>query len=200
MSSRITPQLRLSTSMLTVAIVSLWLTPAAYADLHDKKTTITFNAPVEIPGKALPAGTYVFRLLDSTADRTIVQIFDKDEKRLIATVLAVPNYRSKPGDKPMVMFEERPPGVPEAIKAWGYPGDDYALQFVYPHDKATELAKQTHQNVLSMSNDMTQNMAAQSKSASDDSVQQLEKTQVTAMQPSGDEADLLIIITAKPDR
>ena len=47
------------------------------ADQHDKKTIVTFNAPVEIPGKALPVGTYVFKLLDSMGNRNIVQVFDR---------------------------------------------------------------------------------------------------------------------------
>jgi len=36
---------------------------------------VTFSGPVEIPGKALPAGTYVFKLLDSQGNRNIVQVF-----------------------------------------------------------------------------------------------------------------------------
>jgi hypothetical protein len=76
------------------------LVSKATADEFDKKTVVTFNAPVEIPGKALPAGTYVFKLLDSTGSRDIVQISDKDDKQLIATVLAIPDYRLQPADKP----------------------------------------------------------------------------------------------------
>jgi hypothetical protein len=35
------------------------------------------------------AGTYVFKLSDSQSNRNIVQIFDKDEKQLLATILAI---------------------------------------------------------------------------------------------------------------
>src|SRR5678815_2015824 len=54
----------------------------ASAQLRNKKTTVTFSGPVEIPGvgaQVLPAGTYVFRLLDSQSDRHIVQIFNEAE-------------------------------------------------------------------------------------------------------------------------
>ena len=49
---------------------------AAKADEWNKKTTITFNQPVEIPGMVLAPGTYVFELMDSPSDRDVVQIFN----------------------------------------------------------------------------------------------------------------------------
>src|SRR6266404_5135716 len=128
-----------------------------WADEFNKKTIVTFNQPVEIPGKVLPAGTYVFKLLDSAANRHIVQIFDKDEKQLYATVLAIPDYRQEPPDKPIISFEERASGSPEALKAWFYPGDNFGQQFVYPNERAKQIAKRTGQHVLSMDNEMAQN-------------------------------------------
>ena len=55
---------------LSVAMLCIGLTPKAFADESNKKTVMTFSAPVEIPGKALPAGTYVFKLL--TPHRTAI--------------------------------------------------------------------------------------------------------------------------------
>src|SRR5437588_2305024 len=93
-------------------LLSLALAPTGSSDEWNKKTIVTTNVPVEIPGKVLPAGTYVFKLLDSPSNRNIVQIFDKDEKHLYATLLAIPDYRSKPADKPLLQFEERPSNSP----------------------------------------------------------------------------------------
>src|ERR1700704_655434 len=62
-----------------VAALGWWASPAP-ADLLDKKTFMTFSARVEIRGRALPAGTYVFKLLNATSNRNIVQVFDKDEQ------------------------------------------------------------------------------------------------------------------------
>ena len=59
------------------AIAALTLSTNA-ADL-DKTTIFTFSSPVELPGVALPAGTYVFKVLDSGADRNVVQVYDKDQ-------------------------------------------------------------------------------------------------------------------------
>jgi hypothetical protein len=74
------------------------------------------------------------------------------------------------------------------------------LQFVYPQDRAVQLAKRTNQNVLSMRNDMTQNMATQARSANDASVQQLENTDVNGVDPSGDPVALVIIVGSKPEK
>jgi hypothetical protein len=176
------------------------LTPKATAIPANQKVIATFSGPVEIPGKALPAGTYVFKLLDRAGGRDIVQVFDKDERHLLATLLAVPDYRDAPPDKPIINFEERPSDTPPAVKALYFPGDTYGLEFVYPHNRAVQLASRTHQNVLSMGNDMSKNMADQDRSADSGSNQQLETTQVTGVDPSGDPIDIIIIVGSEPKK
>lgn len=106
--------------------------PAAKADELDKQTVLTFNEPVEVPGQVLPAGTYVFKLADGDAERDVVQVFTGDQKHILATIMAIPAYRSEPTDKTVVTLEERPAGSPEAIHSWFYPGDIDGLQFIYP--------------------------------------------------------------------
>ena len=59
-----------------VLAVSLFVLPGASADDWNKKTVVTFSAPVEVPGvgaQVLPAGTYVFKIMDSLSDRHIVR-------------------------------------------------------------------------------------------------------------------------------
>lgn len=187
-------------AMLSTAVFGLGLSAVRVnADQWDKKTIVTFNAPVEVPGKVLPAGTYVFRLLDSPSDRHIVQIYDADQKKLFATILALPDYRLKPTDKPVLRFAERAPGAPQAIEAFFYPDDHFGLQFVYPHKRAVELAKETNQNVLSMSDDMSKNMAAGAKTGDDPSVKAMENTEVSGVNPQGDRVELLVVIADKPE-
>jgi hypothetical protein len=105
--------------------------PSAKADEWNKKTVVTFNVPVEVPGKVLPEGTYVFKLADSQSNREIVQIFTEDERELITTTLAVPAYRPEPTGDSVITFEERTSGSPEAVKTWFYPGDNYGFEFMY---------------------------------------------------------------------
>src|SRR5580692_4817346 len=133
--------LKTAPTVLCLVASALALAPMANADEWDKKTTITFSGPVEIPGVhlqgygVLPAGTYVFKILDSKSDRHIVQIFSNDELTIYATILAIPNYRLKATDKTVVTFRERPAGEPEALRAWFYPGRLWGEEFVYTKAK-----------------------------------------------------------------
>jgi hypothetical protein len=189
----------LAVTMLCGAMVAVTLAPTAAADESDKKTIVTFSAPVEIPGKALPAGTYVFKVLDTSATRNIVQVFDKDEKQLYATIMAVPDYRLKPPDKPLIKFEERVSNAPEAIKAWFYPGDSNGWAFVYPHDRAVALAKRTKQGVPSMRSEMTENITTPATSANDASVQEMANTEVSGVNSSGEPVALDVVILVIPE-
>ena len=120
----------LSTVLVTMLFCAL-LAPGARADQWDKKTIVTFSDSVEIPGQVLPAGTYVFRLADSPADRHIVQIWNADETQILATTMAIPNTRSERPDKSIFEFEERAGNAPMALKVWFYPGDSTGQEFIY---------------------------------------------------------------------
>jgi hypothetical protein len=129
--------------------------PGVRADEWDKKTILTFSGPVQIPGATLPAGSYVFKLADLAGNRHVVQVFDKDEKKIIATLLAIPNDRLDASDEPVVLFSERPAGSPQAVKVWFYPGNRIGNEFVYPKSMAMKIAKANHQSVLAMDDSNT---------------------------------------------
>jgi hypothetical protein len=135
------------------AALTMLLAPGARADEWNKKTILTFSGPVQIPGATLPAGTYVFKLADIPGNRHVVQVFDKDEKKIYTTLLAIPNDRVEPTDKPVILFAERASGSPEAVKVWYYPGERVGNEFVYPKSQAMRIAKETHQRVLAMNDE-----------------------------------------------
>ena len=136
-----------TTTVFCLALMGAVFSPAAKADEWNRKTMMTFSGPVEIPGvhlkgwAVLPAGTYVFKILDSQSDRHIVQIFNADETQCYATILAIPNYRLKATGKTVVTFRERPAGEPEALRAWFYPGRNWGEEFVYPKAKAVAVGQ-----------------------------------------------------------
>jgi hypothetical protein len=136
------------------AALTIVVAPGARADEWNKKTILTFSGPVQIPGATLPAGSYVFKLADIPGNRHVVQVFDKDERKIYSTILAIPNDRVEPSDKPVVLFSERAAGSPQAVKVWFYPGDRIGDEFVYPKSQAMRIAKSTHQRVLA-TNDET---------------------------------------------
>jgi hypothetical protein len=121
------------------AFLCVAFSPNLKADEWDKKTIITFSGPVDVSGHRLEAGTYVFKLAD-TSDRHVVQIFSADEKHVYATILAIPDWRVTPKDKTTIKFSERAGDVataerelPEAgipIKEWFYPGDNFGQEFL----------------------------------------------------------------------
>jgi hypothetical protein len=162
----------------------------AKADEWDKKTVFTFSGPVEIPGMVLPAGTYVFKLMDSDSDRNIVQVFNKDENHLYGTFLAIPDYRMKTPSKPIITFEERASNSPEAVKAWFYPGDNYGNEFVYPKPKAVELARRTQQAVPSMPAEMASNTTKPVKTVTEPPVAAMKKAPLKAQKPTGEEVEI----------
>src|SRR5260370_5552729 len=136
-------KVKASLCLLAVPMSSATVRSSARADTWDKKTVVTFNQAVEVPGKVLPAGTYTFRLLDSPSDRHIVQIFNADGTHIIATILAINNYRLAPTGDTVMKFSERPGDSPEALRAWFYPGDNFGQEFVYPKVRAIQLAQTT---------------------------------------------------------
>lgn len=193
-----------ATAVCALALMSTVLTTGARADEWNKKTVITFSGPVEIPGvhlkgwSVLPAGTYVFKILDSQSDRHIVQIFNKDETIVYATILAIPNYRLKATSKTVITFRERPAGEPEALRAWFYPGANWGEEFVYGKAKALEIAKTTNTPVLFTQNETTVEVAEPIKSADHVAVVELKAAPVMAITPSGQEVAIAEVVTPLP--
>jgi LPXTG-motif cell wall-anchored protein len=104
----------------------------AQADQWDKRTILTVDQPIQVRETYLPAGKYVLKLLNSSSDRHIVQIYNGDQSHIIDTVLAIPNYRLEPTGKSQFQFWETPPGSAKALRAWFYPGDNFGQEFPYP--------------------------------------------------------------------
>ena len=193
-----------TTSVFCLALTGAVLSPAAKADERNRKTVLTFSGPVEIPGVhlkgwgVLPAGTYVFKILDSQSDRHIVQIFNKDETQVFATILAIPNYRLKVTGKTVVTFRERPAGEPEALRAWFYPGENYGEEFVYPKARAMQLAKETNTPVLFTAADVPLEVAEPIQKADEPVVVQLKQVPVMAVQPTGEEVEVAQVVAPPP--
>lgn len=170
---------------LTLSLIGFVSASRARADEWNKKTVLTFSQPFEIPGKVLPAGKYMFKLADSTTDRHIVQVFTADGKRLLATVMAIPDVRLESTDKTVIKFSEVPAGSPEAIRAWFYPGNTIGQEFVYSKSRAAQLAKASKTAVPAMAADAT-------------TAAQLKKVQIVAITPEEKETPVAEAIQTAP--
>src|SRR5258708_12915790 len=102
--------------------------PKGRADESDRKTIVTVNQPIQVPGKVLPAGTYVFKLPDSN-DLTLVAIFKDDESHLITTVQGISDVRMETPDKAILQIEDPPSGHPQALNPCSSPVHNPAFQF-----------------------------------------------------------------------
>jgi len=189
--------------VLALAVLVIGSSTASAQFNTGKKTTVTFNEPVEIPGvnaQVLPAGVYVFRLLDSLSDRHIVQVFNKDESHIYATILAIPNYRLRATDKTVMTFSERAAGDPQAIRAWFSPGDNWGQEFVYPKQRALQLAKLTNLLVLYIPDELAPNLVAPVQTADDAPVVALKTVPLRAIRPTGDDVAIAAVIEAPPQQ
>jgi hypothetical protein len=186
------------------AFIGAASSPNVMASDWSQKTVVTFSAPVETPGvhmqgwAVLPAGTYVFKLLDSKSDRHIVQIFNQDETVVYATVLAIPNYRLRATGKTVITFRERPAGEPEALRAWFYPGMNFGQEFVYPKEKALQLAKETNQVVLYTPAAIAPEVLTPIQSAEEPVVVALKEAPVLAVTPAGENFEIAQAVTPPP--
>jgi hypothetical protein len=184
-------RLSLLAMVCSLMVLALAITPQVKANEYNKKTTMTFTEPFEVPGvdaQILPAGTYVFKILDSYVDRNIVQISNEDGTHIFTTILAIANYRLKSTDKTVLTFGERGAGQPEAIKAWFYPGETWGQEFVYPKKRAIELAKITKEPVLAMPVETTAAVP----------VETLRRVQIAAIEPTGEEEPVTAVVEPPP--
>ena len=121
--------------------LSFLMTKPAVADDWNKRTEFQFSVPVEIPGKVLTPGEYVFELANGQAERNMVKVFSEDssgKESLVATLFVIPDYVPNAPGRPTVHFEERHSGTPDVIQSWFYPGDNAGWEFVYPKGQSFE--------------------------------------------------------------
>jgi len=174
-----------------LSLVALAFAIRVKADEWNRKTIVTFSGPVEVPGvgaQTLPAGTYVFKIVDVQGDRHVVQIFNEAMDHVYTTILAIPNYRVKSTNKTVMTFGERAAGQPQAIRAWFYPGRQWGDEFVYPKYRAVELAKLTNQPVLATPIELATAP-----------IEALKTAPVEAVKPTGEVVEIAEVVETPPE-
>jgi hypothetical protein len=147
---------KLFTACALAFAVSLVGTAASAQEPTNQITFFTFSAPFELPGgKTLPAGKYVFKIVDSPSNRHVVQVMSEDQQTMHATLLAIPAQRQDPADEPEVRFMETEANMAPAVRTWWYPGRTIGHEFIYPKDHARRLAARQSEGVLTVAGDAT---------------------------------------------
>ena len=121
----------LRTSMFLVATLLLVVTSGAgpAAQGSPRTTTMTFSAPVRVPGVTLPAGTYSFEQLRSDSDRLTVQIYRTGPRRLVTTLMATPVTRDGGGGD-ITIAQSASSSVP-LLRVWYQRGTQDGYAFIY---------------------------------------------------------------------
>ena len=175
---------------LCLVVICLLVAPKMKANEQPNSGVVTFGVPVEVPGvgaQILPAGNYLFKALESTPDRDVIQISSPDGSHVFTTMLGVPNSRLKAPDLITVVFTDRPAADPLALKAWYCPGRTWGDTIVYEKPRAIQLAKESNEAVLS-----TSVVLANS------SVEVLKTAAIEAVSPTGETVALTGIVDAPP--
>lgn len=131
-----------------VIAFALFFELAAHADEWDQATRINFNEPIQIPGQVLPAGNYLFRLIDGGSDRNTVEIFSSDRTVLYATLQTIATERPEATGDTTIALAEQAGGKPDALLKWFYPGCVTGTEFVYSGQEEKELAQHRQQTVV----------------------------------------------------
>jgi hypothetical protein len=130
-----------------IVAFALFFEIAAHADLGDQATEITFNQPIQVPGQVLPAGTYLFKLLNGD-NLDVVQIFNSDRTHLYATLETIPSETRKVPDDTTVTLVEQGAGQPDVLLTWFYPGNETGHEFIYSNQLEKQIAQDKQQNVV----------------------------------------------------
>jgi hypothetical protein len=150
---------QMTTACATAMLLTMSATPAlAQGQPMDARTEFTFNQPVEMPGVTLPPGTYIFRFVDGTTGRKVMQVQAKDaSNKTYGMFMTINAQRPRPSDDAELRFLETPAGQPAAVKTWWYPGNTIGREFIYPKSQGARLAKATNTTVLTTQSETVTN-------------------------------------------
>jgi len=187
----------LTTKMILAAgLGALAILPLAKADSWNQKTVLTLSSPLEIPGQTLAPGTYVFKLANSQTSRHIVQVFNKDENKVLATFLAIPAHRQQAAEQTIIRYHERPAGSPQAIQAWFYPGKTTGHEFVYLKDEAIALARANNLPVPAMPMELITTVRMPELDLNAPEIEALTNAPLKLEEPSGQEVQIAALFVA----
>ena len=113
------------------------------------RTIITFSEPVKVPGATLPAGSYVFELVNPASSTDVVRITDKAGSKVYTVTHAVPTTRPERTEDVIVLFTPMARGDMPAIRGWYPAGGQHGHLFVYSKQEARSLADRAKSVVLS---------------------------------------------------
>jgi len=109
-----------------------------------QSTKFTFSQPVQLPGsRVLPGGSYWFEVPDAINAGHIVQVFNSDHSKVLATFQTITVERSTGGGGTELNVGKVAKGASMMI-GWVYPGHRQGHEFVYSREKESQLSETGH--------------------------------------------------------
>jgi len=119
-------------TLLGVVLLGVLATSSVGAMNMDKTTYFTFSKAVQLPGIALPAGTYIFEVVNATSGSGVVRVLSRDRKKTFLMQFTIPTYRVHTRElNASIVFGEQPAGNPPVVKAWFPESETRGREFIY---------------------------------------------------------------------
>jgi hypothetical protein len=116
-----------------VVLLGVLATSSIGAIPNAKKTTyFTFGRTVQLPGVALPAGTYIFEVVNPETSANVVRVLSRDRSRVYLMQVTLGTNRPAAGDlTSAIVLGEGSRTNPPVVKAWFPQGEVLGRQFIY---------------------------------------------------------------------
>ena len=120
-------------TLFATALVGVLVTSPIGATPNPGKTTyFTFSKAVQLPGVALPAGSYIFELVNPETGGSVVRVASRDRSKIYLTRVTIPVERPRSRDmEPRIVFSEAPAGQLPPVTSWFPHGETIGRAFIY---------------------------------------------------------------------
>lgn len=106
-------------------------TTGAFMDVR-RTTYFTFSGTVQMPGVALPAGTYIFEVANPDGGGDLVRVLSRDRKK--AYLMQFTHFVERPSRGKLdatITLGEASAGVPPKVTAWYPQSEVRGRAFIY---------------------------------------------------------------------
>ena len=116
-----------------VALLGVLATSSIGAMTNGRRTThVTFSRAVQFPGVALPAGRYIFEVVNPESSANVVRVASPDRSKIYLTQVTNRVERPQSRDmQPRIVLAEAPAGQPPAVTSWFPDGETIGRAFIY---------------------------------------------------------------------
>jgi hypothetical protein len=118
---------------------------ASHSATQERKTSVEFKTATRLPGITLQPGTYTFKLGTPRGQQNVVEVWNTDGTKKIATLLTVDYPTAATMNSTTVLY---PNATTPTLRAWYFPGEPVGRAFVYSQDEARTLYGATTTPVL----------------------------------------------------